>query len=602
MKAPKKGIPPKKQYYCRLRCIKVTLDGKFKPWDIINCTTKKAAEDAIVSGFWEIYDPERLQHQQEPEALDPMMFFEQGDFEPSHLAELLMKRHIFKTLTDTREMLVYKNGVYVPGGEVLILAECRQILKEKCRQRRTNEVQHLIQCSTFADRLTFDGNKNLLNVRNGLFDLDTWTLLPHSPDILSFVQLPVTYDPSADCPTIKKFFSEVVQEKDVPLLSELTGFSLLPDYRIQKAAMLTGEGNNGKGTFLRLLTAFLGKENTSAVSLRDFSINRFATASLYGKYANLCADISSTELNNTGIFKMLTGGDTIRAERKGREPFNFTNRAKLMFSANTLPASRDETRGFWRRWLIIEFCFCFDGREDTDLDSKLQTEKELSGLLNMALEALKRLISLKKFSRDDDSEAIARDYTRRANPVHAFVEDWCELKYGDENWFEEKETFYARFKDYTKENRLPTLSQSEFGGNINRLPGISGQKRGSKGQQKPVYVGIQLMEDKRLQKTLDTTDTMNTNNSITSQKTLDTIDTIDTGTLGITGIRTFSSTRYNSDILKKGIELLDKNEESSLPTPEPDLIDKGWTPAHFESAKLHHGVYEACAGFWRRAQ
>ena len=79
-------------------------------------------------------------------------------------------------------------------------------------------------------------------------------------------------------------------------------------------------------------------------------------------------------------------------KRSTDQHLTFRNKAKMLFSANVLPRSQDDTYAFYVRWILIEFLNRFvldDGTADPDLDSKLQTPEELSGLLNIALEGLK---------------------------------------------------------------------------------------------------------------------------------------------------------------------------------------------------------------------
>jgi phage/plasmid-associated DNA primase len=118
--------------------------------------------------------------------------------------------------------------------------------------------------------------------------------------------------------------------------------------------------------------------------------NRFAVAELYGKLANIDADMSTEALRNTGILKKLTGGGPIPAERKFKPPFRFVNYAKLLFSANEIPQTPDETDAFFARLIIINFPkqFIEGANADPYLFEKISTDKELSGFLYILLKRL----------------------------------------------------------------------------------------------------------------------------------------------------------------------------------------------------------------------
>lgn len=167
-----------------------------------------------------------------------------------------------------------------------------------------------------------------------------------------------------------------------------------------KAIMMIGSGANGKSTVLRLLKSFLGETDCSAVSLQDLCKNRFAAAQLYHKLANICADLPSDGIENSGKFKTLTGDDFVNAEFKFQKAFCFENYAKLAFSANQIPKTQDDTIAYFRRWIIAAFNQVFLGKNcDPTIIKKLTTEKELSGLLNLTLEGLNRILLNGGFQR-----------------------------------------------------------------------------------------------------------------------------------------------------------------------------------------------------------
>ena len=189
--------------------------------------------------------------------------------------------------------------------------------------------------------------------------------------------------------------------------------------------MLYGPGSNGKGVFIKLIEALLGLDNTSHVSLQDLERDKFAPADLYSKLANTFADLKSEKLYTSGMFKTLVSGDTIRAERKYGQPFSFRNYAKLFFSANKIPDSDDKSYAYYKRWLILAFDKVIEGDiKDTELIDKLTTQEELSGLLNLALIALKQLHRDKGF-KDISVERIRQQYEENANTVKAFLDAKC---------------------------------------------------------------------------------------------------------------------------------------------------------------------------------
>lgn len=373
-----------------------------------------------------------------------------------------IQEHHFKTVSDTDQIYHYNHGVYLNDGEkvlkALIEAEFGSITSESL----VRDVIGKVRRRTYTDRTQFN-NKKVLNIKNGLLDLDNLKILPHTPDYISTAQLDVHYNPEAEAPRIKKFIRDVIKPEDILLIEEILGWLLWPDYHVHKAIMLLGKGRNGKGTLLRLITAFIGKENVSSVTLQDLTGDRFSMSDLFGKMANIGGDLPSRDLSDTAKFRNLTGGDFCRGQEKYLKPFDFMNTAKMLFSANELPNTPDDTFAFFSRWIIIDFLKVFDlqmGTADPELDSKLQTSEELSGLLNMALGGLARLKANGwRFSYDKTVGDVEIMYKRNANPVYAFLMDECEESYED---YIVKEELYQEYKKYAIKNNLRALSLTKF--------------------------------------------------------------------------------------------------------------------------------------------
>ena len=112
-------------------------------------------------------------------------------------------------------------------------------------------------------------------MQNGLLDIETGEFTEHSPNHLSLVQLPISYDPNAKCPNILKFLGQVLHPQDVFTALEIIGYCLYKNAKYEKAVMLFGPGSNGKGVFIKLIEAFVGLENTSHVPLQDLDKDRY---------------------------------------------------------------------------------------------------------------------------------------------------------------------------------------------------------------------------------------------------------------------------------------------------------------------------------------
>lgn len=388
---------------------------------------------------------------------------------PFNVAEFLMKiNHI---LTINEVVYIYDDGIYTQGEKVL-KKQIQELLGEDCTTLRTTEILNHIKRTTYILN-DFKEDENLICLKNGVLDLRTTEIKKHSPDYILFNKVPVEYIPGAACPGIIRFLKEVLLEEDINITQEIFGYCLYKKHFIHKAMMLVGYGRNGKSTFINLIKAFLGHANCSSVPLQTLEKERFAVANLFGKLANLSADLSPTAMSSTSTFKMLTGQDLIYAEKKFKESFSFENYAKLIFSANQVPQTYDDTDAYFGRWIILTFPNRFtdeDGNLNPNLLDELTTPGELRGLFNFALEGLKRLLKNKQFSFSKTTDRVREEYTRMSDPVAAFVMD--KILIDPESHIIKKE-LYQLYITYCKEKKYPIWSENTFHKNLLRHVQVS---------------------------------------------------------------------------------------------------------------------------------
>jgi len=356
-------------------------------------------------------------------------------FIPKILGDNIMNLHTFKTMKDNREVYIYKNGVYYPEGESKIESLANEILGNEATDARVKETIIYIKRSTFVDRKDFNSDENLhiLNLENGLLNVNTGELKSHTPDFLSTVRIHITYDPKAQCPQINKFLNDVVtesrKEKDVTTLTEMAA-SMLTPVVLNKAYLLTGaKAQNGKSTYIEIIQKMLGEENYSSVPLNELQSDKFSSSELFGMLGNIAAELPSAMIEETDKFNgLVTGKELIRAQKKYGQPFKFKNKAKLLFSANKPPVVSTEAnqRSYFRRWQLVDFPNIFNaehGNEDRFIIEKLTTPEELSGFLNFMLPYLKKLLETKSFTYESSADDVREAYLAVSNPVQAFIEN-----------------------------------------------------------------------------------------------------------------------------------------------------------------------------------
>ncbi|UMZ72554.1 phage/plasmid primase, P4 family [Natranaerofaba carboxydovora] len=394
---------------------------------------------------------------------DVSRFFDGSTFIPKKVAnEITTNYSIIKAYG---KLYYYQDGIYREGGEELIRRKVRELLDDKAKNNRVNEVlQHIKDTSNQVS--DFHPHPEYINVTNGRLNWHKDNLEEHNPEIFELMQLPVQYNPEADCPRFKGFLNEVLDDEVISLIQEMFGLTIAPDItengskKFHKMFILTGEGRNGKSVLLSTLETLLGRDNVSNISLQELEHNRFKKADLLGKLANIFGDIDSKSLNSTSAIKTLTGGDTIAGERKNEHHFYFKNYAELIFSANELPKANDKSKALYKRLIIVPFERTFSENEaDKNLLSKLTTDEELSGILNWAIEGRKRLFQKGSFTISHQVEALLEKYKQKNNNALEFLNKFV---VEDTDGIISKSDLYQKYHTWCEENNIIPESQQSF--------------------------------------------------------------------------------------------------------------------------------------------
>ena len=173
-----------------------------------------------------------------------------------------------------------------------------------------------------------NSNEKVVNLKNGVLDLNTLRLGFHSPGVYSTVQLDAVWtEEDAPTPAFDSLLSHICGSDPAKerLLMQFMGLCLtnVPGWRIKKALFLHGPGNTGKSVLRRFIEALLGEGNYANMDLQTLEEDRFAAAQLRGKRLAGASDMSYLRVRQLAIFKQLTGGDFVYAQEKGQKPFSF---------------------------------------------------------------------------------------------------------------------------------------------------------------------------------------------------------------------------------------------------------------------------------------
>lgn len=414
------------------------------------------------------------------EAFMKESFYIKGSFQHEKFGDFLINEHHICKVTNV--LHIYKEGVYSDKQEDIEEAMIRHIPALK-RMQRQETIAYL---QLKAKHKNFASTKYVV-VKNGVFNLETWQLEDFTPEIITRNKIPVAYIPGAYYEVTDKTFNKIaVNDKKIrAILEEILGYILFRRNEFAATFILTGDGSNGKSSYLKIIRKLIGSDNASSLDLNELD-QRFKTAELFGKLANIGDDIGKGYIKESSIFKKLSTGETLNVERKGKDPFDFTNYAKLIFSANEMPRINDFSDGLGRRLQIVPFKAKFtpnDDDYDPFITDKLLSDESMQYVLNLALKSLKRLLVEKKFTKSKAVEDELIKYQEENNPIISFVnnED-VELEravVGD---------VYLQYKVYCAENGFQSVSNVNFSKQVTQLFGYKSHVQKVDGKSKRIFI------------------------------------------------------------------------------------------------------------------
>ncbi|MFP3719846.1 phage/plasmid primase, P4 family [Niallia circulans] len=346
-------------------------------------------------------------------------------FNANAFAKHFIKRCHVRSTKDGRLFLYNRKGVFEELSEVSLGKVLRTIMHEgrwnSWKSPYEAEVVKVLQREAITVE-EMNTNRNYINVRNGMLSLTTFTLHPHSPEFLSTVQIPIEYNPKATAPHFMSFMKDITIDDSqlINVHQELVGYWLTVETKAEKAVYYYGGGANGKSVMASIVTALVGEDNVSSVPLSEFS-QTFGMENLIGKSLNIAAENEmGGKALKTENFKAIVSGDNITINIKYRPAISYRPYCRLVFLVNNLPDSSDVTEGYFRKIIIVPFPRTFK-KEERNVELKNELLKELPGILNWAIQGLKRLRSNNyQFSECKAIKETESAYHDEQNPVREF--------------------------------------------------------------------------------------------------------------------------------------------------------------------------------------
>ena len=348
--------------------------------------------------------------------------------------------------TQSAMKYVYENGVYKFYDLNMLHGVIKKFVadydEELVKMNTIKEAaQLLLSDLDYLSQDDLNADETVINFQNGLLKVtdNSAMLLPHSPDVLSTIQLPCKWsEEEIPTPVFDKYLDTLANHDAGvrQLLLEFMGVAIsnVQGWRTKKALFLVGDGNTGKSQLKSLTERLLGRGNFIGIDLSEIEA-RFGTGAIYGKRLAGSSDMSFMSISELKTFKRITGGDSIFMEFKGQQPFESTFGGVLWFCMNKLPKfSGDTGRWVYDRIMIVD---CLNviplDQQDKQLLDKMYAEKE--GIVRKCVKALQTVIQNGyRFTEPESVLAARAAYQETNSTVITFFEEcmcpWPEGKIG----------------------------------------------------------------------------------------------------------------------------------------------------------------------------
>jgi putative DNA primase/helicase len=274
-----------------------------------------------------------------------------------------------------------------------------KLANRRNRESVLNDAKSIAPMSLSA----FDTNRYLLNLQNGTYNLQNFTLQPHRAEDYVTKIARVRYNPKACCPRWERFIDEIMcgDVDTAVFLQKALGYALTGDTNAHNSFYILygASTRNGKSTLTEAIGYILGdyartaQPQTLARRSTDGAAPSPDIARLKGaRFVCTPEPEKGLELNSA-LMKQLTGGDTYVGRFLNENPFEFVPEFHIFFNTNHLPRTNDDTIFASGRVKIIPFERHFtDAEQDHGLKGLFRKADNKSAILNWLIDGYRLML------------------------------------------------------------------------------------------------------------------------------------------------------------------------------------------------------------------
>jgi len=351
-------------------------------------------------------------------------FMDGNKFDHVKMVDFFIARYPMVVRND--RVFVYFDGVYKEAEKFIENMTVYHHPPIKMAQRK--EVIETLRIKVRSKEKKMAMSKNVVNFKNGTVSVEKYGQLnPHLPETVLFQQISANFDSqwqSKEMLDVDRYFKDVTQgdEQLEKFLYQLIGYCLIPNLVWDKAFILWGPtADNGKSTFLKVLTAVVGKDNVSSVSLKQIVDDKFSLVKTNHKLVNLQGETSTAYLEDIAIFKQIVTGDDILVQEKNQPAFMMTPSCKHIFATNEFPKIRDKSNGFYRRVFAVEFKAKFSEEQKAKFSiDNITHQQALDYIASRAIYEYSEVVRTRTWAKSDASDMLVNQIKITSSSVAEF--------------------------------------------------------------------------------------------------------------------------------------------------------------------------------------
>ena len=420
------------------------------------------------------------------------LYFTGSHWSTGEIAESQVNQLILKVLERRRLAAVRAQGEELQkAGKGGTDKKSRfEVILDKCSPStaRVNAVRHMLKNYVTTGENEFQNTPGLLNVKNGVIDMRTGALYPHSPAYGFTYVLDIDYEPGAQSERFEQYLNETVPDETRIYLQIALGATFTGDPREESAFMIVGPERSGKGTLLETLQ-FLGGPIAAEVSIRTFldrknaNEQNFDLAGLHHARLVHASESKPDDWFDSALLKALSGGNWVRCAFKGKDLFTYRPMYTVWITSNFPPKMKPEDKAAWYRLKVLQFPYSKAGSEDKNLKRELRDPENLRAVLAWLIEG-----SIMWYSNPQglQTPAVVAELTESYRGALDYLEQFLEEYFDLAGAYEDLESLQTRgftvsadrlyelYKSWHEDNGAPELNKTTLTSRIRqRLGGIN---------------------------------------------------------------------------------------------------------------------------------